>query len=65
MATSEGIPSSIDIEFLELNDNPYYNLRSKINSSYIQSIFRFMPNSSKYMFGLFLISKRLLLFLPS
>ena len=23
MATSEGIPSSIDIEFLELNDNPY------------------------------------------
>ena len=22
-ATSEGIPSSIDIEFLELNDNPY------------------------------------------
>ena len=26
MATSEGIPSSIDIEFLELNDNPYYRL---------------------------------------
>ena len=25
MATSEGIPSSIDIEFLELNDNPYDN----------------------------------------
>ena len=25
MATSEGIPSSIDIEFLELNDNPYNN----------------------------------------
>ena len=23
MATSEGIPSSIDIEFLELNDTPY------------------------------------------
>ena len=23
MATSEGIPSSIDIELLELNDNPY------------------------------------------
>ena len=23
MKTSEGIPSSIDIEFLELNDNPY------------------------------------------
>ena len=28
MATSEGIPSSIDIEFLELNDNPYSNLFS-------------------------------------
>ena len=26
MATSEGIPSSIDIEFLELNDNPYLAL---------------------------------------
>ena len=26
MATSEGIPSSIDIEFLELNDNPYSTL---------------------------------------
>ena len=25
MATSEGIPSSIDIEFLELNYNPYHN----------------------------------------
>ena len=27
MATSEGIPSSIDIEFLELNDNPYIKVR--------------------------------------
>ena len=27
MATSEGIPSSIDIEFLELNDNPYCTLQ--------------------------------------
>ena len=27
MATSEGIPSSIDIEFLELNDNPYFSLQ--------------------------------------
>lgn len=26
MATSEGIPSSIDIEFLELNDNPYLSM---------------------------------------
>ena len=35
MATSEGIPSSIDIEFLELNDNPY-------NSSVIgQCVFGF------------------------
>ena len=32
MATSEGIPSSIDIEFLELNDNPYikYNWEKPI-----------------------------------
>ena len=29
MATSEGIPSSIDIEFLELNDNPYLLLNFK------------------------------------
>ena len=29
MATSEGIPSSIDIEFLELNDNPYNNVRAE------------------------------------
>ena len=29
MATSEGIPSSIDIEFLELNDNPYIILCGK------------------------------------
>ena len=28
MATSEGIPSSIDIEFLELNDNPYVNMKN-------------------------------------
>ena len=28
MATSEGIPSSIDIEFLELNDNPYNNKKA-------------------------------------
>ena len=27
MATSEGIPSSIDIEFLELNDNPYCSVK--------------------------------------
>ena len=29
MATSEGIPSSIDIEFLELNDNPYFIVSKK------------------------------------
>ena len=31
MATSEGIPSSIDIEFLELNDNPYNILDDKFH----------------------------------
>ena len=31
MATSEGIPSSIDIEFLELNDNPYANTKPRCN----------------------------------
>ena len=30
MATSEGIPSSIDIEFLELNDNPYLEVDSNV-----------------------------------
>ena len=30
MATSEGIPSSIDIEFLELNDNPYVSVIMKM-----------------------------------
>ena len=33
MATSEGIPSSIDIEFLELNDNPYFTSDSGLTSS--------------------------------
>ena len=32
MATSEGIPSSIDIEFLELNDNPYLSTLACRNS---------------------------------
>lgn len=32
MATSEGIPSSIDIEFLELNDNPYLMQRYKMKN---------------------------------
>ena len=31
MATSEGIPSSIDIEFLELNDNPYYKQKAWVS----------------------------------
>ena len=35
MATSEGIPSSIDIEFLELNDNPYHT--ATINKILMQS----------------------------
>ena len=33
MATSEGIPSSIDIEFLELNDNPYVTFSPYTNPS--------------------------------
>ena len=33
MATSEGIPSSIDIEFLELNDNPYTTAINKIEAN--------------------------------
>ena len=33
MATSEGIPSSIDIEFLELNDNPYININEDWQNS--------------------------------
>lgn len=36
MATSEGIPSSIDIEFLELNDNPYYNGIIKIDGANVR-----------------------------
>ena len=43
MATSEGIPSSIDIEFLELNDNPYNTqgivagtLRQPAQTEYLQ-----------------------------
>ena len=31
MATSEGIPSSIDIEFLELNDNPLVKHKANKN----------------------------------
>ena len=31
MATSEGIPSSIDIEFLELNDNPYSSVSKSMS----------------------------------
>ena len=36
MATSEGIPSSIDIEFLELNDNPYVRI-NRVLLSYSQN----------------------------
>ena len=39
MATSEGIPSSIDIEFLELNDNPYINNDTKVHFIIITTIF--------------------------
>lgn len=33
MATSEGIPSSIDIELLGLNDNPYFTQDFFLTSS--------------------------------
>ena len=54
MATSEGIPSSIDIEFLELNDNPYlvilfYNL---LLSTFQRLI---SLNTLKYFFLLLLL----------
>ena len=38
MATSEGIPSSIDIEFLELNDNPYIKSIGDTNPSLAMSM---------------------------
>ena len=40
MATSEGIPSSIDIEFLELNDNPYIKVGKKADS--ISTLLKFL-----------------------
>ena len=43
MATSEGIPSSIDIEFLELNDNPYFSFNNS-------RVFELSFNSSLYFF---------------
>ena len=45
MATSEGIPSSIDIELLELNDNPYVNgsTRLKLTQSDMRSIIILLP----------------------
>ena len=33
MATSEGIPSSIDIELLELNDNPYVRINRVLDKT--------------------------------
>ena len=41
MATSEGIPSSIDIEFLELNDNPYCMLVFILQSQSVSSFNKF------------------------
>ena len=35
MATSEGIPSSIDIELLELNDNPYVRINRVLLGSIV------------------------------
>ena len=42
MATSEGIPSSIDIEFLELNDNPYGRVGNSIVVNVLTAIFTAM-----------------------
>lgn len=42
MATSEGIPSSIDIEFLELNDNPKIKVKiaTRPKSSFVKYLER-------------------------
>ena len=40
MATSEGIPSSIDIEFLELNDNPYISVGMERMSPFVSNVKR-------------------------
>ena len=40
MATSEGIPSSIDIELLELNDNPYISSGSYTKKLHEFPVFR-------------------------
>ena len=55
MATSEGIPSSIDIEFLELNDNPYYILLDEVQlvarfEEVLNSLLR-MDNADVYVTG--------------
>ena len=47
MATSEGIPSSIDIEFLELNDNPYYNFRTCKTS--VRYIYKYKIKDARLM----------------
>ena len=46
MATSEGIPSSIDIEFLELNDNPYLQIVSLLTVLLNATKTTFIQNSS-------------------
>ena len=38
MVTSEGIPSSIDIELLELNDNPYFISTKALVPNYEESL---------------------------
>ena len=45
MATSEGIPSSIDIEFLELNDNPYIDN--------LLTVHGFLQNLTQIIYALF------------
>ena len=59
MATSEGIPSSIDIEFLELNDNPYFIIRKQIILLLNLNLFDYdliLTNSSLFPEGNLLIN---------
>ena len=51
MATSEGIPSSIDIQFLELNDNPYVEMLKDVVDHWIIDIKDMNPHIYKAYTG--------------
>ena len=51
MATSEGIPSSIDIEFLELNDNPYFKISALYFLRQAMCFFRRVFHHTIYAFS--------------